>query len=895
MRSRRPHPSSPSGTRFNGQALVLFALFLLVLLGASALAIDYANWLLTDRRLQNNADHAALAGASAFQQNFSQAACLSTPTQPDCLNARAQAWASLDQDVDRGPGLPGLNLDDAAIACLSTQDTPQAGWTNANQAGAGCGNYPFGHRIWVVTPPPNNVSYTGVGGAYANNNGTVFVRVDEPTRSYLAGALGFGASDPDCASGSGIRCRIGWATAGPLPTDFAFQVFCRNGIPPQSGACGGSGATSLVIDGQGGIRLLRGDIGSNESLKVTATNGGGVVTKTGNVFLVNGSCSNALWRCPNGPPSLGGISDGTNGKNPFLMPPQPVPQFQSPLSDVTVTDKDCTGANSTNLCVPYRPWASGPVNSPGDWSCDPSGTFGSNNLCGIPVVSGSDIRCDADVPAGITPSTHLVPSKDLSVNGTNGWAVNTTKLLYTNINDDPTPTPPEGDAVKPPPATPTDYMYLQNVLNVGAGGAKSFEVALRPPFGRPQSGFSYIRFVTFKTNGANPAQPDPTGNQVDLKIELRVAGTTIRTITESNIPGTPTRYDETTDLNLQIGLPTTTNFNALSLKFTFSSPSGSLKRGGAIAWAEVQTPTLDPALPPMIPPGYYHSVTIPAGGCAVMDPTAQYYGYTYPALAQYQKAGIYRFGGGADAEINVGAGSYLIGDGVTLVFDPDFPDPTGGRGIVIGSSGALVLNTMRVPGVPPCTPTETETTAYNPSQPLYDPLHTPFSLDYGLPYSSVCAAWAVDGSTSSGLHPGTMLWTADDPANPGTSVPYCADPTAAQCISRARYGAAPLPAHYRGITFYFSTNNWPATTIRSRFQMNGGGTCTGSEPGIAFRGVLYAPYDDVKITGSSAFNTVGQVLAWTAKFNGACATIDLDYPYEPLPAAPYLLEPRIGT
>ena len=42
--------------RSRGQALVLFALFLLVLLGASALAIDYANWLLTDRRLQNNAN-----------------------------------------------------------------------------------------------------------------------------------------------------------------------------------------------------------------------------------------------------------------------------------------------------------------------------------------------------------------------------------------------------------------------------------------------------------------------------------------------------------------------------------------------------------------------------------------------------------------------------------------------------------------------------------------------------------------------------------------------------------------------------------------------------------------------------------------------------------------------
>ena len=73
----------------------------------------------------------------------------------------------------------------------------------------------------------------------------------------------------------------------------------------------------------------------------------------------------------------------------------------------------------------------------------------------------------------------------------------------------------------------------------------------------------------------------------------------------------------------------------------------------------------------------------------------------------------------------------------------------------------------------------------------------------------------------------------------------------------------------------------------------GGGA--GTQPGIAFRGILYAPYDDVKISSGNGFNTVGQVLAWTAKFNGGDSFIDLDYPYEPLPAAPYLLEPRIGT
>ena len=76
-----------------------------------------------------------------------------------------------------------------------------------------------GHTIWVTTPPPADSSYQGVGGRYTNNYAVVFVRVDEPTTTYFGRALGLGARD-----------RVGWATAGPLPTDFALEVFCRNNI-----------------------------------------------------------------------------------------------------------------------------------------------------------------------------------------------------------------------------------------------------------------------------------------------------------------------------------------------------------------------------------------------------------------------------------------------------------------------------------------------------------------------------------------------------------------------------------------------------------------------------------------------------------------------------------------
>jgi Flp pilus assembly protein TadG len=53
-RSRRREPK--------GQVLVLFALFLVVLLGATAITVDFGSWLKVRRDYHNAADAAALAG-----------------------------------------------------------------------------------------------------------------------------------------------------------------------------------------------------------------------------------------------------------------------------------------------------------------------------------------------------------------------------------------------------------------------------------------------------------------------------------------------------------------------------------------------------------------------------------------------------------------------------------------------------------------------------------------------------------------------------------------------------------------------------------------------------------------------------------------------------------------
>ena len=155
---------------------------------------------------------------------------------------------------------------------------------------------------------------------------------------------------------------------------------------------------------------------------------------------------------------------------------------------------------------------------------------------------------------------------------------------------------------------------------------------------------------------------------------------------------------------------------------------------------------------------------------------------------------------------------------------------------------------------------------YDPSRPLGsnsagDPLTNIWE------YDALGGAWAVDPTTAPVCCLGDRLrpsgGTADRPrrtARPRTC------PTA--CIQRKQLRPDRPAVTYRGVTFYFTPTLGHCRTsmnIRNRFEMQGRQR---QRAGLAFRGVLYAPYDDVKLTGGNGFNTVGQVMAWTAKFNG---------------------------
>lgn len=852
-----------------GQVLVLFVLFLLVLLGIAALAIDYAGWLLTDRYLQNVADHSALAGASEFRERQTQGTCTGGLGQPKCVDARAQMWTSLNEELD-------LGLSTITINCLASVgpdfgNSPEAGETTSARASSGaCTSEPpvdFGHTIWVTTPPPDYAAYTDPGGRFSSNFGVTFTRVDREVRSFLGGALGI-RPDP----------RAGWATAGALQTSFALQVFCRDNIAPQGGACVNS--AGLSIDGQGGIRLLRGDIGSNESLKVTANGGQGVQLHEGNMFLVNQVCSGATWNCPHGPPSLGGISDGVHtdgspnyvGKNAFYHAPLAVPHLASPLDAASITAYDCAGASPSNLCVPYKSQTSTTPTAPGDWDCFITGSF---DRCGSPFLDTSTtpptVSCIGQ--GGGNPPLHYYPTGiSTGASAVNPDAANpqSNANKYRNIDDDFEV--PDPDTTDPPGNPPADYLYT-NDINIGPGGGgpqtTSFIVNLGQS-GPRLLGTSTVRYTAFKTFGG---VLDNTANPVTLQVRL-LPGSGSTALAVDPITRTLSDVPQRFEFTVGAGIIPTSQFNSLRLQFTFESSGGTTsadERGGAIAWAGIEHPLPQPALAPMIPPGYYRSIEIPDSSCAILDPTAE-----FSRLQPYQMPGIYRFGGTGsnnDKKVAVGEGSYLIGDGVTLVFDEDWPASGSNQGVAIGRNAALVLNTMRLNGTsPPCTPNETESTYVNMSAPLTD-----------LPHSAVCAAWAYDPGATVGIRPGQNAWDHCDPL----------DVTEPHCVNRSEYDPTP---GYRGITFYFTPDgNWStphaSIDIQNRFEMQGGAST--NEAGIAFRGVLYAPYDDVKITGSNGFSTVGQVLAWSAKFNGGSTFIDLDFPYDPDSSAPYLLEPTI--
>ncbi len=246
-----------------GQVLVLFALFLVVMIGATAITVDYGSWLKSRRDYQNVVDAAVLAGGGFLSRPI-------TSTKRD--QARRAAWESLNNQLNLGLASGQLTT---LMATNTAQGSPSV-----------IGDY----RIWVSTPPIGaGISYPGAFRGATDRY--LFAWVEKNNPSFFSQIFGQGA-----------RNVSAWATAGVFAGQFAVITLRQNG---QSGP---ANATDIDLGGTNTIlQVANGDVGGNWGMKL---NSGSNLYLTGDAdaYLVDYlSCGSSCWsanQISDGPPTF---------------------------------------------------------------------------------------------------------------------------------------------------------------------------------------------------------------------------------------------------------------------------------------------------------------------------------------------------------------------------------------------------------------------------------------------------------------------------------------------------------------------------------------------------------------------------------------------------------------
>ena len=255
-----------------GQVLAIFAIFLVVLIGATAVTIDYGTWLQTRRDYQNVADAAVLAGGGFLSRPINE---------PKRVLARRAAWDSLNTQLNLG-----LNLGD--LSNLQTTNTA-----------AGAPSAYKGFRIWVSTPP------IGAGakypGAYAGvSDRYLFAWVEKDNPSYFSRIFG-----------QGDQVLSAWATSGVFAGQFAVITLRKEGQGPNNAP------TDITLDGNNTVlEVANGDVGGNWGMKLTASSSLWLTGDSDAYIVDNVSCGNSCW-------SANQVSDGFptfNLKSPQQLP-----------------------------------------------------------------------------------------------------------------------------------------------------------------------------------------------------------------------------------------------------------------------------------------------------------------------------------------------------------------------------------------------------------------------------------------------------------------------------------------------------------------------------------------------------------------------------------------------
>lgn len=894
--------------RQGGQVLVLFTLVLVVLLLASALAVDYGAWLVTKRSYQNVADAAALAGAQQLTRSL-------TPAKRSL--ARQAAWQSVKSQL-------GLGLDPAT----------QAG---ANEATAYVEN---GYQIWVASPPEDanagcssNCPYPG----HVSGPGVVFVRVQRAGQHFLS-RIAFSTDTP----------VVAWATAGRFPQNFAVEALCD----PNAGGgnCIVQGA-NVKIDGNNSLLAVStGDLGSNSWTRTSGTGSAiGLGTDSNGYMGTFEDCWDATGNQCNLYTYSGGAVDYSSPRNASPLGASIVdPAYPAPPINSTTTPNECNGAGTVQLASILESGSDAhavdgglpqpdvdlaaarlPATPPAVQAAAPkpqiSGTVNNSSgtvLSGISVtaVSGGNTYTDTTSASGVytlknvNAGTYTITATDPSGvyhGGTTSVTVAATDVtaplitlqknpvISGTIRDSGTGTGISGVTV-----TITGVNLGGSWTGTTNGsGVYSIIVQSSDRFSVAGAKLGYVSSSGNLTPGIVPYDGSATVN-FDLtpapasltgSITDSVTGLGIQGITVTLTPGGSTATTDTTG-TYNFSSLTQGTYTATLTGVNMSTLSGLWGAGTAIDGYVTAAPS-SPATPlanlavfgattqnfQLWPKGcsssnqgswscsYPASNNCPATTnrdaanvtCAFTQANAIRPG-TYTnisidgcawidpkggpsGLATGQSAGVVHVKG----TLSMSSDSYLFGDGVTIVMDQ-------GASVAVNNGGGFVLNYGTLHSTPANTGTACDLGTIKEYGDGYSPcFRTSPSTD--------AADYAYAAWTSKGHDPWACSGTQASPPSYSTS-----------CVNVGQE---------LGVTWYLYGT---PSGAGKRFSLST------ANMGYLFNGVLYGPNDNIELGGGKdGQSAAGQIVGYTIEYHGGTKIIQRWYG-DPVDGPPFLIEPILG-
>ncbi|MEO8272470.1 MAG: pilus assembly protein TadG-related protein [Chloroflexota bacterium] len=884
-----------------GQVLVLFALMLVVLLLVSALAVDYGGWLVTKRNYQNASDAASLAGAQQLTRPLAAS---------KNVLARQAAWESVKQALDLGGVTPTIQAvtssgangpyvgegyrvwvasppSDAGAAYLGHTSGPGNVYVRIEHAGQ-----TFLSNIAGVT---RTVTAWSTAGRFPANFAVIgLCSPNSVTANCLAGDanIKLDGNNTNLIVNTGDVGTNRWTKSGGNNSGVALGAD-SNAYMQLFDSCWNAGGNQCNLFGYSGGAINTSDIRSAIPLGAPIQDPTYAPPTTGSTATPNQCRGNdtaavaSVQVLERNEP----VADLPIALAAAVQPLKPGVVVSAANVTVSGTVRSLVGntALSGIVVTPSSGNNSGTTNASGAWSfsvndnnspftftaTDPTGVYHTTTTASTAVSGNTAVGTilmpkNPVVSGTVTSTTTGLPLNNVSI---------TITALGTNYT---TNTDASGFYTKIIPVAGNTVAYsITGVLSGYANGSASVSAPTAYDTNYPNTNFTMTIVpgsVTGTITDAVTALPVPgvvvtlgTGESAttDASGGYTIAtGTGTKTITLSGTAIVATSgYAYSTPssgTSINVNGAITRNFTVWPKGCYDGGSTGSFGNWSCSYPSGSNCPaTLNPDAANVnctftqanaIRPGTYENITLPNGTCAWLDPKGGATG-----LAAGQSGGVYHINGTLD----IGNGSYLFGDGVTLVFDQ-------GADIGVGNSGGFVLNhgTHNTSANAICNTTTDFSTPY-----LYGETGNYCFRTAGTIASNTTTATAQteDRSYAAWTTKAHLLWS-------GTQTPTFSDDAVAK-------------GSELGITFFFYC---PSNNLQCGLGNNSRMKLATANMGYLFNGVLYGPGDDIQVGGGKDGQTAaGQIVGWTIEYHGGTRILQNWYG-DPVDGQPFLIEPILG-